>query len=373
MLFMLIENGLRDIQKSFKLLSKYFVFLSFIFFIGCRGYVAQDWVLYYPFFKSVPSLFLGLDKIYNFLSTRNAYEVGYACYNIILKTISANYLMFQFISVAIDYFILDRFFNKYMPKYYAFCFLLYFIFQGLIFEIILLRNVKSILLFLISLDYLYNRKALKYFLLNILGLLFHSSAIIYFPCYFLLNKRINKRILFFIFIIGNIIYLFQIAWLKKILIALLSPLDLGRYSLLLNSYLHSDYYQAPYGITIGYLERFTSFLVIYFCIDNIIFHDKRMTVFWNAFVLYSFFYLFFSEFYIIIERIPNLFVFSYWVLYPKIFDIFSKNKKMIFMTTILVYGILKLIIMNDEVWAYYENIFFGVMDPIQRKQYFTTN
>jgi hypothetical protein len=371
MLFIPIENTPYDKQKSFKLLSKIFIFITYLFFFGCRGYIAQDWLYYYPFFESVPNLFSGLDKIYNFFSTNNVYEVGYTFYNIILKTVSGNYLMFQFISATIDYFILDKFFSKYMPKYYVLSFVLFCIFQGLIFEIIIIRNTKAILLFLISLDYLYKRKAIRYFLLNVVGLSFHASAIFYFPCYFFLHKKINKRIIFFIFIFGNIIYLFQIMWLKKLLIAWVVPLNLGKYSFLLNAYLNSEHYQAPYGITIGYLERFTTFLIVSFYIDGIISRDNRMIVFWNSFVVYSFIYLFFSELYILIERIPNLFVFPYWILYPKIFGVLSKNKKRIFIIVLFIYGIMKLVIMNDEVWAYYENIFFGAMGPVQRRRFFT--
>ena len=43
--------------------------------------------------------------------------------------------------------------------------------------------------------------------LNLLGFLFHSSSLIYFPMYFLLKINWNKIFIFVTFILGNIYYL----------------------------------------------------------------------------------------------------------------------------------------------------------------------
>ena len=78
-----------------------------------------------------------------------------------------------------------------------------------------LRNIKSILLFFISIKYIYARDCMKYILLNLLGLSFHSTSIFYLPLYFLLHKN-WRRFILPIIIVGLIIVIFNIGFISPI-------------------------------------------------------------------------------------------------------------------------------------------------------------
>ena len=321
-----------------------------------------------PAFNKAPKLFDGLDRVQNYLEN-NGFEKGYSLYTVILKTIFPNYLFLQFISAFLDYIVLHYFFKEYVPKYYGLAWAIYLIFQGYVFEIIIIRNTKSIMLFLLSIKYIGNKKPLKYFALNILGFLFHSSAILYFPIYFLCQIKRKPKVELIIFLIGNIFYLLQIKWITEILLNL--PILPGRLQSMLNIYLSSEKFSSAYGLTIGYLGRTASFIILYHYSFEFIKEDKNKLIFWYLFLVYIYVYLYFSEMMIILERVPNLFVCSYWVLYPYFYGKINKEKKYIFILCLLFYGSLKMISLFNVKSSYFETFLFSYNDIATRKQYFT--
>ncbi|UYI80136.1 MAG: EpsG family protein [Fusobacterium varium] len=84
---------------------------------------------------------------------------------------------------------------------------MYFGIHGIALEIDMMRNIKSILLFLCSIKYIKERKPVVFIALNILGMMFHSSSAIYFPMYFILNIKWNRKFILGLFVLGNIYYL----------------------------------------------------------------------------------------------------------------------------------------------------------------------
>jgi hypothetical protein len=160
-----------------------------------------------------------------------------------------------------------------------------------------MRNSKAILLFLFSLRYIEKKQIIKYIIVNTLGVLLHATAIIVLPLYFILNKKISRKLVLFIFIAGNIIYLFQIHCFRPILEYLGQLLFGGKIKMLILGYLASDM-SAPYGITIGCLERTLSFCLIFYiskrltCSDP---YNKVKNIFENSYYYYTFFFLFFQK------------------------------------------------------------------------------
>lgn len=361
------ENGLPSRKSSNELL-KYFIFISYTYFFCCRAFIASDWLYYYPYFEKAPTLFDGSGNIKIFLQN-SLFEKGYAFYNILLKTIYPNYLFLQFVSAFIDFLILHYFFKQYIPRYYILGWALYLIFQGYVFEIIILRNAKSIMLFLISIKYINQKKPLKYFILNLLGLCFHTSAIFYLPIYFLGSIKRRPKIEIIVFFIGNIVYLLNIQWIKEILFNL--PILPGRAQSMLNIYLSSETFSSAYGLTIGYLERTFSFVLLYKYSFKLIDKDPKYRLFWYLFFLYICIYLFCSEMSILLERIPNLFVCSYWILYPCFYGSLKKDNKILFILIFLFYGVLKTMSLMNAKWAFYENFLSSYSSPQYRKQYLT--
>jgi hypothetical protein len=211
------------------------------------------------------------------------------------------------------------------------------------------------MLFLISLKYIERRKLLIYMIINIIGTLFHISSLLYLPLYFILNKKIHRTVILTLFFIGNLIFLLQIEWCKSVLI-FVSTMISGRLGYLLKNYLSSSFYSSSYGISIGYLERFFSFVIFYYFTQRLYKSNNNIFIYLNAFYIYIFIFLYFSEVTIIFERVGALFVFSYWILYPLIYSSFKNKSRQIFLLILLFYGVLKLGVGNKDVFTIYDNI-----------------
>jgi hypothetical protein len=358
-----IELGL------YKKFTNVFAAFLLVLFIGLRAYVYTDWANYLPWYKEIPSFFNGWDNIENFLfeGKYQSWEKGFNIYGILCKTFSSNYFFFQFISSFIDIIILYYFFKTYIPNRIVLGFIFFFLFNGLQIEINLIRNSKAIMLFLISIKYIEKRKVLFYFLFNLVGCLFHISAVIYLPLYFILNKKIPKIVVLFVFFIGNILFLFSIKWLG-VLLTLLSNSG-SRLSFLIRVYLLSDLWSSSFGISIGFIERTISFfLFTFFFYEKLVKIKKENIVFINCFYIYIFFYLYCSEMLVLIQRLPMLFIFSYWVLYPQIYNLLSSKRKKYFFVILVFYSTLKILSNYHSEESRYQNIIFKYDSSERRRE-----
>ena len=171
-------------EKSRKYIN-FLVVVMYVFFFGFRGFVGFDWVNYYPFFKDI-------DKLSDFKFATISNDVGFSVFASFIKTENPDYNFFILINTLVSVVLLHYFFKRYLPiRYYAFAFALFVAIGGIILELNLMRNVKGYLLFLLSIIYIEKRKPLPFFLLNLLGFLFHWSSLIFFPLYFFIHKKIN--------------------------------------------------------------------------------------------------------------------------------------------------------------------------------------
>jgi hypothetical protein len=340
------------------LVSKVFLsgFTIFIF-LGFRGAINSDWTSYYDIYQKVPSLFdaRGIDRFFEQFSHT---EKGYLWLNILFKAISGNYFAFQFFLFLINFIILYytcSFYigKKYLPSLLAF----YFLFNGIGMESNLLRNSKAIMLFIISIRFINERKLIPFLLLNGLGYLFHASALIYIPLYFLIARRFNRICVLGIFIAGLIILFFSINWVKDLLAYLLPLFGIeNRLLHLTEIYLNSDHFSSARGISIGTLERFVSFVLVFVWEKHIVCQSKYMRPFVNLFYIYIFCYLYFSEFMVLADRFATLFYFSYWYLFPLLYVSLPKQAKKVFMICFILYGCMKMFVGYSSLATHYNFI-----------------
>jgi hypothetical protein len=366
---MLLEFRFLKFEKDTKYI-RWAVITGFVFFFGLRGFVYTDWKLYYPLFEKLPTIWdggltsiLSTDFSEDFVTDvsvgQAGIELGFIYFAVFFKSIIPNYFAFVFFNSIIDVILLNVFFKRY-SRYYTLSFILFIVFGGLILEFNLIRNIKAVLLFLISIKYLQERKIIPYMLLNLAGFFFHSSAIVFFPLYFILNKQWPQWLIWGIFIVGNIIYLLQIKYLGP---ALISVADLmgGRMGVKVRLYFSMDLYSRPYGIGIGYIERIITFFIFIIFQKKLKEENSNNIIFINAFLLYFIIYFFFAEIMVAIERLSLLFVFSYWIVYPKILELINKSiNKLVFVLFILAYSVLKLVHANSNIFSKYDNLLFGI-------------
>lgn len=348
-----------------------FVLAGLFVFIGLRGFIYTDWINYFQYYEIVPSLWK--EDWLSFFSVDNlpysGWEQGFIVYSSLIKILTTNYFAWVAISLIIDLAVLHFFFKQYSSNKYVLSFVVFYAFSGLILEVNLMRNAKAIMLFLVSIRYLSKRKIIPYMILNVVGCFFHISSILYIPFYFLSKRIWPKYWVLFIFIIGNAIFLLQVEYIKPILLAMSSLIG-GRIEALLLFYLNmtSDSNSASYGITIGYLERFLTFCLVYVLQNKLVKQNEDNVIFINAFYIYISIYLFFSEMSVILERVPILFVFSYWILYPQAYVCLSKNRlsKVVFLSLLFVYISLKLVVGNSTILSRYDNLLFGIESLYER-------
>lgn len=333
------------------------VFMLLLLFIGLRGFIYSDWAAYYPAFESIPTV-ESVNWDYFLPSTEKSdsdWESGFLLYSIFLKSIGLDYFCWNFLSTFIDLCIISYLFKRNL-KYYALAFIIFYLYEGWGMEVNLMRNAKSIMLFLLSIRFLESRRFFPYLLLNLLGFCFHSSSLVYVILYWLLSCRISKKIFWTVFVIGNIIFLFHIQFIIPLLMKLVDLLD-GRAANQLLAYIDSG---INYGITIGYLER--CFMFILFMRNyNKLMKDRYMYIYLNMYLVYFFFYFYFAEFSIIGIRLSILFIPSYWFLLPTIYSYLTTKKSRVrFCTLLVLYGTLKISSANDNIYSRYDNLLFGI-------------
>lgn len=184
----------------------------FCVFFGLRGFVYTDWLTYVVFYNEIPALSSGWSIIRNFLTNSEyalaGWEKGFIIYSICMKSISIDYFGWQFLFVLTDFIVLMFVFQKYVSLQNSIlCFLLY---GGFLIEFNLLRNAKSLLFFYASIKYLHDRRPMPYICLNLVGCLFHTSSLVFIPCYFLFTQKYSIRFIFCIYLFANIVFLFHI-------------------------------------------------------------------------------------------------------------------------------------------------------------------
>lgn len=337
------------------------LFLVLFFFIGLRGYIYTDWKNYLPFWESCPSVLDAHPDILNYLDKGpfSSWEKGFVVYGIVLKSFSSRWEFFQAVTFAIDFFVLYFVFRRYTPHHIFLGFSIWYLFGGVVglgLSINLLRNSKSLLLFLFSIRYLEKRCFWKYAAVNCLGALFHISSILLIPLYFVLIRKWSDTLILVLFLAGNILYLFQIGWCMPV-IDVFADVAGGRLGRIAQSYLSSEKWAAGYGLSIGFFERTATFILLFSFRKKLV-GSPVAVVFYNIFYLYVFSYLYLSEMSILIDRIPILFICSYWFLLPQLYSILEKDFKILFLLVFLLYAILKISSANRSIVVMYDNLLF---------------
>jgi hypothetical protein len=179
-----------------------------------------------------------------------------------------------------------------------------------------------------------------------------------------LNKEISKKIIWTIFILGNIVFLLKIKWIGGI-IPSLSLLDIVAITEKTAIYADTD---KNYGFSVGYIERIITFILFTLFYDKYVKLNSINRVFYNAYILYFIFFFFFAEISVFTERFSYIFMFSYWIIYPNIYAVLNtKLKKMIFLCMFTVVSLVKIVQINNNIFARYDNVLWGIESYENRK------
>lgn len=329
--------------------------IIFIFFFGFRGFVGQDWIAYYPAFQDLSIANIG-DFFYSIDET--AFEPGFVLMMLGCKGIFDSYHFMVFICVVINAVLLFRFIFKNISNT-PLALIIFLCMGGLIMELNLLRNSISILIFLNTLDYIKERKPLPFFLWNLLGVTFHVSSLLYLPLYFFFHKRIPRWLFLIFLIIGNAVFLLGIKFITPILFTIAGHLG-EEYVEVIEIYTEGKFADMQLTLSIGYIERVFTGILIYCYYNKLIEHRKENIMYINAFLVYYLIFFLFAEFAVIGGRIANLFIFCYWVLWLDLFKCISiPNNRKLYAAYVSIYCMLKIVgLVSYETFSY-DNILTG--------------
>ena len=140
----------------------------FVLFFGGRGFIGWDWTAYYDIYEHFPSVvdssFIN-ELLFRENENKGAMEKGFLVYLALMKSFGFNYFMFVLFSVFIDVLLVDRFIQRFCPNYALAMLLFVYVYCNA--EINLQRNMKSIALFLYSLQYVEQKKIIPFMALNL--------------------------------------------------------------------------------------------------------------------------------------------------------------------------------------------------------------
>lgn len=131
-------------------------------------------------------------------------EFGYVGLNWLIAHITNNRYIFIFCYTICMYAIIIECFKKYAKNYY----LASILFMALVFffSFTYLRQMFAAAIIGLSIKYIFERKFLRFCVILLVAFSFHNSAIIFFPMYFIANKKYSKSkiliIMFICFIVG---------------------------------------------------------------------------------------------------------------------------------------------------------------------------
>lgn len=322
----------------------------FLFFFGLRGFVAYDWTAYYPEFQSLTDLRTLLSLPYN----KWVWEPGFMIFGVLCKTVYPNYFFFQFLCILINVSLLMLFFKRYVSNI-PLAFMIMLVMSGIEININLIRNSISILLFVNALVFIERKRFLPYLCVCLLGFAFHSSSLAYIPLYFILNRRLNKYIMLAIFIVANVIYLFHIPILKS-LILLVVDYIMPSTKLWVETYLSIDMSTGSV-LSIGYLERLLTGVLLFCYIDKLREIRGGSNIFVNSMLIYLCTFLFLSEFRTISMRCSYLFIYAYWIVWIDLIKCFRlHNNRVLYLSFVALYSLLKVYSLNNTAMSEYYNI-----------------
>jgi hypothetical protein len=337
-------------------------FAILIFFFGFRGFIGTDWVSYYTNFNDCDWSDLSLNPFGSDVSWH--IEPIFTFLMLSCKTFGGDFQIFVFICCLIDEILLFRFLMKRSDNI-PLAIMIFVCMGGLVMQTNLMRNSISILLFINALDYLENRKPVPYFIICIVALYIHTSSILFFPLYFFFHRKCNKWVYLGIFILGNVILLLHVKTISPLLSLVSDSGD--KISTMLGAYTDEHFGDMNFKISIGYLERLMTGILIFCYYEKLIIDRKENIVFINAFIGYFCMNFFFSEFTVMSDRLGGLFIFCYWIIWPDLLKCFSivDNRKL-FTVFLTIYCVLKINGMTNLIGLEYDNVLLGAKSYQER-------
>jgi hypothetical protein len=189
--FFIIISGIIAFVSIFKeIKNKFFIFWMFtlflIFFDGLRWEMGVDWKNYFKLFNNAHE--------YSF----SGFEPGYRLYTKIFRSVTSSYSIFLFITTAFIY--IAIFYTAFKITNFSFLSLFYLTsvipwWSGSI------RQMIAVSFFTLALKAIFKKKKIKFIVFSITAVMFHTSAIVFLPIYWLYGQSLIILLFIFFFLL----------------------------------------------------------------------------------------------------------------------------------------------------------------------------
>jgi len=295
--------------------------LFFIFIAGGRYYPGTgDWDYYRSAFEA--SGRIGNIRLQGF------FEFGFELLVNVIKTFSNQYVFF-FVTYEI---IVCIFLYQNIKKYIGYpisacCLYLPLLFMPM--DLIQIRSLLAVQIFVFSIQFIKERKMMPYFLCIFCASTIHISSIILFPLYFILNRRFKNITIYLVVIVGLLSAFLGFDIFMPIM-GLVSPF-MGEYiQTKVNAYLFSGI-NVSRSIGFIHLEFFVFFPLIMMYRKRLEKCDKYANIFLNIYIFYGITILYLWKMSVFSGRLKFFFIASIIYFIPRLIAVNKKSFIMVFL------------------------------------------
>src|SRR5690625_103223 len=310
-------------------------FVAVFFVSAFRGDFMTDYVNYRNRFNSLLSI-----DFFDLFKYEHNIEFGYVLLNGFIQLFTDNSLYLFVITTIIILVCFYHQFSKYSTKIWLS--LLMFITVGSYYASFnITRQIMVAAILFAGSKFLYERKLFKYILVVIVAFMFHKSALIMIPFYFILNFRINFRNLFLFFATSTILVFFFDGFLD-----------------IVQNFVYDNYTEDSYGMTgqsVANVVLPVSFLIFsLFNIKKLDTNNSMHRIWINAVFFYALFNVLALQVEMV-ERIGRYFAPYALLLIPYLFSkMKNKHLRFIYMMVLIFMLVLyNFVILNNSTFDPY--------------------
>ena len=189
--------------------------------------------------------------------------------------------------------------------------------------------------------------------------------------YFILYIELSKKVIIIVFIITNIIFIFNIQIISEFIKYLSFLIPESRGGAILLQYV--DHSNQQYLLSIGYFERTTAYIITTIFYRKLIRKNSANKIFCNSLFLYYILFYICAEISILTARVPLLFIYSYWFVFPNILSLAKRNASKIYLIAFIL-CCMKISLSYNFIIHKYDNWLMGGIESLEyRKSLYENN
>lgn len=291
------------------------VVLMLIGIAGLRYETGGDWDVYTYLFQIFPDL--QTLRNYPALIHSKHSEEGFVLLCAVIKSLGGNIQTLFLVVTAFNITLIASVLPKY-TKYPIVALLCYYSILYFNLEMIFIRQAMAVALCFYALQYISDRKPVRFILFVLLASCFHRVAIVLLPFYFVLDKKLPSWVYLTVIGVGAFIMATGVHWIKDIFMDISSLLG-EKYADKAEMYTTSNLFAVDRGISLGFILNLLILAAVMLFKRSI---DERPhgTVHLNMFALSLALYYYCYELVEVSNRFRLFFLISVIVVLPLILE-----------------------------------------------------